>query len=251
MKYCYLILSLFFTVNVGGQTPHNHLRKGDKNYNKKEYQQAEERYRKAIEKDKNSLNGVYNLGNTMYNQRRFDEAIKHYEDATGLTADPALKSGIYHNLGNAYIAQQQKMPDQQKSEMIEKGINAYKDALRLNPNDPATRYNLAYAQHLLKRLNQQPPPQSDQQQKQDNDNQSEDKNDNSTQQDNQNDEQQKPKNEQQKEEDKEDERPKPQPKDLSKEEAQKLLDIMNEEERKVQEKLKKKKGKRVRTNKDW
>ena len=71
-----------------------------------------------------------------------------------------MKSGIYHNLGNAYLSQQQKMPGEQKKEMVTKGIDSYKKALRLNPNDPATRYNLAYAQRLLKNLKPPPPQQN-------------------------------------------------------------------------------------------
>jgi len=125
MKVWIPILFIFMlSGSLLGQTSHKLLRSADEQYSKQDFQSAEETYRKANEK-KPTFNGEYNLGNSIFEQSRFEEALNHYEQAATLSADPNVKSDAYYNLGNTYM----------NMENYEKGVEAYKNALRNNPND--------------------------------------------------------------------------------------------------------------------
>jgi len=225
MKYfiAVIIFSIGMTLPVSlfSQSAHSWLRQADKSYEIEDYPAAEDNYRRALEKDK-SAKGTYNLGNSTYRQERFDEAAKHYEATAESAKDRPTKSKAYHNLGNAYF---------QKKE-FDKSVEAYKNALRQIPSDLDTKRNLALALQQLKQQRQQ--QQKDQQQQSKNEDQK---------QDDQKDQQQQ---QQQKSSDS-----KEQPQDLSKEEASKLLEIMDREEQKVQEKLRKAQSKPTKPKKDW
>ena len=144
--FCLICLG-FMVSDLNAQSVHSYLRKGDKKYSNEDYLQAEEEYRKALVKDR-KYQSRYNLGNSIYKQGRFEEAVKQYEDALESSKNDGVKSLIYHNLGNAYY----------NNEKYEESVEAYKNALRLNPNDIETKYNLAMAQRQLQ-LQQPPPPQ--------------------------------------------------------------------------------------------
>ncbi|MBK7872001.1 MAG: tetratricopeptide repeat protein [Saprospiraceae bacterium] len=215
-----LFIGIAFT-SVNAQTAHKYLRKGDNEYKSQSYTTAEENYRKALEKERNAQ-GNYNLGNTIYQQGRYEEAIERYESAAKTASDNGVKARAYHNLGNTYFNQKQ----------YERSIEAYKDALRLNPSDMETKINLAMAQKILQQ--QEPPPPEEQQQ----DPPQQQPPPDSPQQQQQ--QQQQGESEQQQEE----------LKDLTKEEARKLLEIIDQEEQKVQQKLRKA-PKPTKSKKDW
>lgn len=121
-------------------------RKGNDSFKKQNYTQAEKFYRDAVKTDTSKTTANYNLGNALYKQKKYDEAERAYADAiSGKNADSLSKA--WHNMGNSLLQENK----------LQESINAYKQALKLNPNDEATRYNLAYAQTKLKK--QQPPPQ--------------------------------------------------------------------------------------------
>jgi Ca-activated chloride channel family protein len=121
-------------------------RKGNVNFNKQNYTQAEKYYRDGVKTDTSKTTANYNLGNALYKQKKYDEAEKAYADAiSGKNADSLSRT--WHNLGNSMLQQNK----------YQESINAYKQALKLKPDDEQTRYNLAYAQSKLKK--QQPPPQ--------------------------------------------------------------------------------------------
>lgn len=232
-----LFFAFLFSLSAFAQTSHSLLRSGDLSYDNDDYQTAEEEYRKSLATE-NSTKGAYNLGNSIYQQKRFDEAIRHYTTAAESAKNNKVKSNAYHNLGNALYAKQD----------FQESINAYKNALRLDPKDLETKFNLGQAQRQLQIQQQQ-------QQQQQNSDSKEGENDpddqqqqqeGEQQQDQQPQEQQQPIGNDQKEQDQQ-----PQPKDLSKAEAQQLLEIMDEEERKVQEKVKKKQSKPSKSSKDW
>ena len=232
-----LSLCLFLAGNViQAQSSHSLLRKGDKSYLENDYQEAEAQYRKAL-KDEPDLKGKYNLGNAIYQQERFDEAIKQYAEAAEKADDPGVRSSAFHNLGNAHFLKQE----------FDKSVDAYKSALRLNPKDVETKYNLAQAQRMLRLQQQQ---QQQQQEQQDQENQEEQE-----QQQQQQQEQQEQEQQQQQQQDSEQEQQQQQQEeaaqDLTKEEARKLLEIMEEEERKVQEKMRKAQAKPSKSAKDW
>ena len=234
-------LIIFFTLCLGissfAQSSHTLLRSGDSAYDKDDYQAAELGYRKSLE-DKNSTKGAYNLANSIYQQERFDEAIRHYTTAAESAKDNTVKSNAYHNLGNALYAKQD----------FEESVNAYKNALRVDPKDVETKFNLGQAQRQLQIQQQQQQQQqnSDSKEGEEEPDDQEQQQEGEEQQDQQPQDQPQPVGDDQKEQDQQ-----PQPKDLSKEEAQQLLEIMDEEERKVQEKVKKKQSKPSKSSKDW
>lgn len=105
--------------------------------------QAEADFRKAISEDSTNIKATYNLGNTYYQQKAYDEAFLRYKQA-GINnkANSSEKHKTYHNLGNVFM----------KAKTYDKAVEAYKEALRNNPTDEETRYNLAVAQEMLKKI---------------------------------------------------------------------------------------------------
>ena len=212
---------------IAAQSAHSLLRKADEYYKSGDYTLAEETYRKAVQKA-NAAQGNFNLGNAIYQQSRYEEALQQFETAARQSKDDKGRSAAFHNLGNALYQQQQ----------YDKSIDAYKNALRLDPEDLETKKNLALAQRKLIQQQQQ------QQQQQEEQNQEEQQEQEQQQQQQQNQQQQNQEQE-----------PSPsnaeEQRDLSKEEARKLLEIMEEEEKKVQEKVKKGQAKPTRSKKEW
>ena len=230
------------------------------NKNKKTIE-SEMDYRKAISKNKNNTIAQYNMGDLLFNQKAYKEASGFYQEASiskGATKEEKHKA--YHNLGN--IAMQEKEYD--------KAVLAYKEALRNNPDDDETRYNLAVAKEMLKK---NPPQNQDNQNKDKNqdkkDQNNQDNNQNKDQKDNKSDEnkenqdkkdqnnQGNNQNNDNKEGDKQENKPQ-QPGEssqnkLSPEQAKRILEAMSNEEKKTQEKInaERVKGMPIRSEKDW
>jgi batC protein len=230
------------------------------NKNKKTIE-SEMDYRKAISKNKNNTIAQYNMGDLLFNQKAYKEASGFYQEASiskGATKEEKHKA--YHNLGN--IAMQEKEYD--------KAVLAYKEALRNNPDDDETRYNLAVAKEMLKK---NPPQNQDNQNKDKNqdkkDQNNQDNNQNKDQKDNKSDEnkenqdkkdqnnQGNNQNNDNKEGDKQENKPQ-QPGEssqnkLSPEQAKRILEAMSNEEKKTQEKInaQRVKGRPIRSEKDW
>lgn len=222
---------------AGAQNAHKLLRDGDLQYRQGQLPQAEETYRKSLSKE-NTANGRFNLGNTVYRQERYSEAVEQFEQAAKQATTPQRKADAYYNLGNAYF---------QEGE-LEKSIDAYKNALRQNPADLASKYNLALAQKKLQQQQQQDQQQQQNQQQQQQKQQQQE----NPKQDQQ---QQQPQNQQQQQENpsqpQEQEQPPQQRQGLNREEAEALLRIAEQEEKKVQSKMRKNPGKPVNAKKDW
>lgn len=221
---------------------------------------AEANYRKAIARSEKNAAAPYNLGNAYYEKESFGEAFGRYKEAGERAEAKPGKHKAYHNMGNVYM----KQKDYQKA------VEAYKEALRNDPTDEETRYNLALAKEMLKndqqnqdnQDNQEDQQEQDQEeQEQENQDQSEQEGENDDQQDQQGDSDEKEENQQgegdQKEE--QDRKPEqnepqqPQPNQLSPQQIQNLLQAMENEEKKVKEKIdaQKVKGAPVKTEKDW
>jgi len=224
------------------QSSNKLLNDGNKLYNQKKYSDAEIKYRKSLESKGNPFIGNYNLGNTYYQQGKFDEAKQQYEIAAGTkSVSKEDLSKAFHNLGNSYV----------KNKKYEEGINAYKESLKINPKDNDTRYNLAYAKAMLQ--------QQQQQQKQNDKNKQDQNKDKNKQDQNQKKNEEKKKQEQQKEQQqKEDQakqdqqKPEQVKKDkISKEDAEKILQALNNDEKKTQKKLNVKEQTRVAIEKEW
>jgi len=215
---------------LSGQSAHKLKRQGDDAYRKGDFQTSEESYRKA-QLEKKSLNGAFNLGNSIYQQERYDEAARQYEDmANNANASDEDRSDAFHNLGNTFFNMQQ----------FDKSVDAYKESLKLDPKNMETKFNLSQALRQLK-LQQQEQQQNQEQQEQEQQEEQEQQ-----QQDQQQDQQQPQQQEQQQPDEQEQ-----QQQDLTKEEARQLLEIMEQEEKKVQEKLKKAQKGPNKSKKDW
>ena len=99
---------------------------------------AEVAYRRALEIKPDDFHWQFNLANSLYKQNKPDQSAGEFEKLAEKATVPAEKAMVYHNLGNSLLAQKKFDPS----------IDAYKKALRITPNDPATKYNLAYAMKM-------------------------------------------------------------------------------------------------------
>lgn len=232
---------LIGSTSLQAQTANSLIRKGNQRYHQQQYTEAEAYYKKALEKDSHSGTGYFNLGNSLYQQKRYEDAYKQYETSSQLAKEPGLKSDASYNMGNTFL----------ENRKWEESIQQYKQALKLNPRDEDARYNLAYAQAMLKKQQQKSNEQHNQQHK----NQQQQKNKDQNEQQNKNQEQrnkqqQNPKDQNQNQEPGQNQTPPP-PSKLSKQEADRLLQALAQQEKKLQDKLKKAKGTSVKVEKDW
>jgi len=232
------------------------LRKGNDLFKERKYVDAEVKNKKALKQNPNYEKAAYNLGNSIYEQNRFKEALPHYEFVSKSTKDTKTKLETFHNIGNTTM----------KLKQYDKAVAAYKNSLRLNPKDDETRYNLALAQKLLK--DQQ---QNSKNKDKDKDNKDQDQNkdkdkDKKDQNKDQGDDKEKDKDQDKGDDDKDkkdqdkgnneqkDKQPqKPKPNQLSQQQMQQLLEAMNNEEKKTQKKVnaQKARGKKTKNEKDW
>lgn len=214
----YVMLGLMFvSVAVYGQkTERDYLRSGNKLYKDSMFVKAEVDYRKALELEPKSTDAMYNLGNSLLMQQKAKEAMEQYEAASRIEKDKNKLAQIYHNMGVIL----------QSSKQLPQCIEAYKQALRNNPKDDETRYNLALAQKQLKDQQQQNQNQNKDQkqdQKQDDKQQNKDQQDQDKKDQQQNNQQQQQQNQNQ----------------MSKENAEQLLKAAMQDEKNVQDKVKK------------
>ena len=223
-----LTSSLFPLTSANAQTDRQYIRQGNKQFAAGNYADAEVSYRKAVEKNARNPQAAYNLGNALMAQKKDSAAVAQFEGAAKLETNPMRKYQAYHNIG--VICQQHKMYGE--------AIEAYKNALRLNPNDDETRYNLVLCKHQQKKQQQN---QQNQQQKQD----QQKKDDKQDQQQKQQDQKQDKQDQQQK--------PQEQKSQMSKENAEQLLNAAIQNEKQTQERMKKAQQQPQRRNieKNW
>jgi Ca-activated chloride channel family protein len=243
-----IIITVAFSVAAFGQNERKYVRSGNKLYfdavrdttkvDSVKFSNAETEFRKALNKKPNDLKWNFNLADAIYKQKRFDEAAGKFGELGEKMNTPLEKSRAYHNMGNSQLMNQK----------IDESIETYKKALRQNPTDLDTKYNLAYAQLLKKKQEQQKKDQDKNKDKnQDKKDQDKDKQDkNKDQQNKENQDQQNKDNQQQKQQ--------PQQNKISKENAEQLLQVLQNDERNIQDKVKKEQAvlaKRTRTEKEW
>ena len=208
------VMLLFLTaLSVTAQTDRQYIRQGNKQFRMGDYPNAEVSYRKAIEQNPKNPQASFNLGNALMAQKKDSAAVTQFENASRLETNPLRKAQSFHNIG--VICQTHKMYGE--------AIEAYKSALRLNPNDDETRYNLVLCKH--------------QKQKQDQQKQNQGQNNDDQKKDNQKkDDQQKDQNSDKQDDKKQQEQQKPQ---MSKDNAEQLLNAAIQNEKQTQDKLKK------------
>lgn len=212
------------------------------------FSNAEVEYRKALEKRPEDLKWDYNLADAIYKQKRFEEAEGKFTELAEKLEEPVERARANHNLGNSQLMQ----------EKLDESIESYKKALRENPEDIETKYNLAYAQ-MLKKQKEQQQQQQDQNkdQNKDQNDQNKDNQDKNKDQQDQNKDQQKQDQNQDKQnqnQDKQQQQQQPQANKISKQDAEQLLQALQNDERDIQDKVKKAKAakaKRTRTEKEW
>ena len=228
-RYCSLmcLMCLFFFSLLSpafSQKENKLLRQGNKEFNKGDFKAAEKDYRKALEINKESIKGQFNLGSAVYQEKNYEEAAKIYDNLAGKNQEKETQAKIFHNLGNSYL----------QGKEYDKSILAYKNALMNNPKDLDTKYNLEYAKMMLQQQQQQ--QQNKDQQKKD---EQKDKKDQNQDQQKQNQDQQKNQN--------------PDQKKISKEDAERMLEALKNDEKKTMQKVKKQKARvqAVGVEKDW
>lgn len=251
MKQFIIVIYLLLQGSVlFAQKEKKYIHKGNQLYQEKKYAEAEASYRQSVDKSKASVEGNFNLGDALYKQKKFDNAVQKFTDIASSSNDKTVKAKAYHNLGNSLL----------ESKKLEESIAAYKKSLMSNPKDDETRYNLAYAQEKLKQQQQQQNKDKNKDKnKKDQDKKDKDKEDKNKDQNKDNkDQQNKDKDKQdqdKKDQDKKDQQngQQPQPDKLSKEDAERMLEALKNEEKNTQDKLKNKKAKGVkgRIVKDW
>lgn len=212
-------------------------------YEESIFPDAEVNFKKAIEENAETFSAHYNLGSALYKQERYDEAIKSYQNALSLAESEGQKSQIFYNRGNAFL----------KSQKLQESIESYKEALKINPDDLQAKYNLSYALELLKNQQdqQQNQDQNQQDQDQNQDQQQQDQNQDNNQDQDNNDQQQDQQNQQDQEQQNQQQQQQPKKDQISKEEAERILQALKNNEADLQKELRKQKGKPVKTAKDW
>ena len=223
---------------------------------------AEAAYRKAIALNPKEATGKYNLGNAYYNKKLNDVAMSRYKQAAAVAKTKSDKHSAFHNLGNTYMNEKK----------YQEAVESYKNALRNNSKDDETRYNYALAKELLEDREKNGGGDDDKENEEDN---KEDKKENQDNENNKKDgedgDQKDENDEGEKEQDKKEgddkkdkgnpdepkeeqqEQQKTEPGKLSPQQVKNLLEAMNNEEKKVQDKInaKKQKGKKIKSQKDW
>ncbi len=249
------------------------LKEAEEKLGENDFASAEASYRKAVAKKPDSDVARYNMANMYYSKEKPGNATQRYKQAAEVSETKGSKHKIFHNLGNTFMDQKN----------YQEAVEAYKNALRSNPSDEETRYNLALAKKMLEEEEKDGGGGDDDQQDKDEEKKDEkkdqkgdegekdqDKKDGEDKEDQGGDKE----DESQKEPEKEDEngdpkdqkkdegkdgeqeqpkQPQPQPGQLSPQQIKNLLEAMNNEEKKVQDKInaQKAQGAKTRTGKDW
>ena len=235
IKYCkkpemlILLFMLCFTGSLNAQADRKFIRQGNRVYEKNKFPESEITYRRALDKNKTSGDAVFNSGDALYKQKKYEDAGKQFIESHKMIEEKDKRSASMYNLGNSLLM----------ANKLQESIEAYKNSLKLDPENMEAKYNLAYAQDMLKKQEKQ---KKQQQQQQNKDNQDQKKD-----QDPKKDQEKQDNNQQEKQQDQQ------QQQSISKEDAERLLNAIANDEKNVQEKVKLSKAakERVKTTKNW
>jgi len=228
-----LLLAVSYWPLAFAQQESGDVRRGNKQYRKQNYTEAEVHYRRGLDKNKNGYEAHYNLGDALFKQDKYADAQAEFETAAKMLdrkESPERYAKAMHNIGNCAFAQQQ----------YDKAVGAYQASLRANPKDNDTRYNLVKAMEMLQQQQQQ----QQQQQNQDKQDQKQDQQEQQQQQQQQQEQQQdQQQQDQQQQEQNEDQ--------MDKETAEQILQALEQDEQDTQEKMQRQQGKKRRVEKEW
>lgn len=265
MKYLIYIVSVLLTfcmVDASAQSEKKLVREGNRDYDEGNFAEAEVEYRKALDDNPNYYKGKFNLGDAMYNQENFEESGKIFNELAEANLSPEQKSKVHYNQGNNLM----------KGQKYGEAVEAFKKSLRLNPSDYDAKYNLEYARKKLAEQQQQQQQNQDQNkdkdkqdqqdqkdQKDQKDKQDQDKNDDQKdQKQDQKDQKQDQKQDQNKNDKKDQNQDKQQQQqqqqNISKQDAQRMLEALKNDEKSTLQKLQKEKAKAAKGSKteiDW
>ena len=246
-KSIVVVVVVLFSLVVKAQEKDKNLPEGNAAFTEKNYGDAETNYRISASKFPKKADAYYNLGNTIYTINQPAEAKFAYENAIKNATTRTAKHKAFHNLGNVLM----------KEKNYQAAVGIYKQALINNPADEETRYNFAFAKKMLK---ENPPKddkkndkEKDEKKEQDKKEKEDKKDGDKDKNDNKGDKDKDKKDEGKNEKDDKGDGKKPKESQISKQRLQNLLDAVNNDEKKVQEKVnaQKVKGKPVETDKDW
>ena len=233
-KTAVLLLMMGLAMPAFAQQEAPQVRRGNKAYKKEQYDKAAIEYQRGLDKNSNSFEANYNLGNAYFRQEKYQEAQEAYQQAARLL-NPMAKdhsdkqkqqlADAFHNLGNAYYVQQD----------YGNAVQAYQQSLRNNPKDDNTRYNMVKAMQMLQEQQQQQQNQQNQQQNQDQ----------------KQDQQQQQQQEQQEQEQQQEQQAQQQDQQMDKETAEQILQALEQDEQETQEKLQRQQGQKRRVEKNW
>jgi len=234
---------VLFSLNAFSQAERKYIRQGNADYKDGNFQQSELDYRKALEEDPSSYKADYNLGNALYKQNQFDAAAGRYSALAEKGSDTKTLGRYYYNLGNTLF----------QSQKYRESIDAYKMALRNNPDDLDAKHNLQLALRMMRESEQQ----NNQQQKGDENQEQQDKKeqqkeDEQKQQDQ--DQNQQDSGQQQQSDDPQQGQEQEQHKEgMTPEDAERILQALDNQEKEVMKYVRDQKGKRenVPAEKNW
>ncbi len=233
-----LLLALIFTA-----ASLNDARKANEAYENGDYAKAEQLYKKAIDQNPENAKLYFNLGNTLVNQEKTDEALRVFEQFKTMTDDTQMQALADYNIGNIYT----------QNKKWDKALNAYKEALRYRAADEDAKHNYELAKQKKKQQQKKQNQQNqqnnqDQNQKQNQQNQQDQQNQKQNQQQNQNQSQQNDSGDQQQKQQQQ-----PRPNKISKAQAEKILQALEQKEKDLLKEFKKKKTESSNSDndKDW
>ena len=235
VKYLAIVVMLLVCGEVSAQQMRERglVRKGNREFRRENFEKSVDSYQRALQHDSTCFEAKYNIASALYRTERYDKAEKTLLGIVNDTTRTELERGeVAYNLGNTQFAQQK----------YKEALSSYRQAMRCNPNDEDAKFNYAFTKRLIQQQEQQ-----QQQQNQDQNKDNQDKQNNQDQQNQQ--DQQQPQNQDGKEEQQEGgQRPEGA---MSPEQQEALLQAIQAEEDKTQDKLKEKKGVLIRGSKNW
>lgn len=227
---------LMISTSLSGQGEKKFIRQGNREYEKGKFTDSETSYRKANDKNKSFPDASFNIGDALYKQKKYQEAGKEFLDNSTMNENKSKNASALYNLGNSLLL----------SGKLQESIEAYKKSLKMKPENMEAKYNLAYAQDMLRQQQQKQDTDKKDQNKERND-KDKNKNDRKDQDNKQDNKQQQ--NDQQKQQQQQEQ----QQQGMSREDAERLLNSIANDEKNVQEKVKLAKAlnSKVKTLKNW
>ena len=145
MKHLIFIITIIFPLTLNAQSERKYIRQGNREYNKEQFEESEVSYRRANDKNSRLPEISFNIGSALYKQEKYEDASRQFAGNVAMSEDNSKKAAGLYNLGNSYL----------QSGKFKESIESYKESLRLQPNNFEAKYNLAHAQDLLKQQEQQ------------------------------------------------------------------------------------------------